>query len=123
MSETKREEALAHFGVKGMKWGVRNLQERGAAKRDARIESFKTVNQAIASGTHKNQKSAELATLLNASPLELAKHKGSAKKIAAGRAFSAELMQKKIESGTAKRADRQGRTKPGRRLSKSGMLV
>lgn len=119
VTELERNEALAHFGVKGMKWGV----QKARAKRDRRIESFKKANQEIASGTAKNQKQKQIATVLNATPRELIRNKGSARKIAAGRAAAAEIMQQRLESGNSTFRDRRGQTGLGRRLTKSGQLI
>lgn len=45
MSETNREEALAHFGVRGMRWGVRNTPSASSmvSKVTAKVKALSTA--------------------------------------------------------------------------------
>jgi hypothetical protein len=85
---------LAHFGVKGMKWGVRKQRE---------LEG----NQRIASG--KATRLQRTAFRLNTPILELLANKGDIQKIAKGKAFMLQAQKERIESGNATGADRVDR--------------
>ncbi len=47
MSKISRDQALAHFGVKGMRWGVRNEEELKGRKKSSKQSTYdKAVNEA-----------------------------------------------------------------------------
>lgn len=90
MTTELREEALAHFGVKGMKWGVRKQKQ---------LDHFNR----IAAG--KGSIGDTLKLSASATIPELIANKGSLKRIAAGRALVLEAQKKRIQSGKATKLD------------------
>ena len=40
MSKISRDQALAHFGVKGMRWGVRNEEELKGRKKSSKQSTY-----------------------------------------------------------------------------------
>lgn len=85
---------LVHHGVLGMKWGHRKQKELDRANR-------------IASGTASTIEKARFR--MNVSLADLAKNKGSIKRIAAGRAFVLQAQKDRIESGNATKRDKLDR--------------
>ncbi len=84
-------ERIYHFGVKGMKWGVRKQKQ---------LDSYKR----IASGKGKTLETLRLRANVNI--IELARNKGSVKRIAAGRAAVLEAQKKRFETGTTTKRDK-----------------
>lgn len=82
---------LKHFGVKGMKWGVRKQRELDRANR-------------VAGGTA--SKGEKIGLLLNTSLGELAVNKGSLRRVAKGKAFILQAQKERIESGKVTVGDR-----------------
>jgi len=89
-----QEVVLTHHGVKGMKWGQRKQRQLDTYTR-------------IASGHGKAHEKLRLS--LNAHPIEIARGKGSVKKIAANRASVLEADKARIESGKATLRDKLDR--------------
>ena len=59
MSESAREEALAHFGVKGMKWGVRRNRDSGDTNKPRKIsrKENRRMNREAKSAFYENKAS------------------------------------------------------------------
>ena len=57
MSESAREEALAHFGVKGMKWGVRRNRDSGDTNKPRKIsrKENRRMNREAKSAFYENK--------------------------------------------------------------------
>lgn len=90
MTEINREAALAHFGVKGMKWGVRKQ------KNLERVQRIAAGKASIAD---------TLRFSANVTIPELVRNKGSLKKAAAGRAAILSAQKKRIQSGNHTKLD------------------
>jgi len=88
------EDAVRHFGVKGMKWGVRKQKELDSLNR-------------IAAGKGKTAET--ILLVANTGLPELLARKGSPRKIAAGRAAILQAQKKRIESGDSTKLDRINR--------------
>lgn len=77
---------IVHFGMKGMKWGVR--KERHRQRYHAIAAGKATLMDKVKFG-------------LDTNIIELAVNKGNAKKAAAGRAAVLDAQKKRVESGNA----------------------
>lgn len=106
MSDVTREMALAHFGVKGMRWGVRNDSKPGRVgtrqayvnKQRQRLEPFKRVAEGKGSTLDKVAVSQQLTLP------ELVRGKG-AQGGAQLRVQGQEAFLKRLESGEARTSD------------------
>lgn len=90
MSMPTREEALIHFGIKGMKWGTRKQKKLDAANRVASGNA--SISQKIRFGA-------------SATTKELVVSGGSLKTIARARANTLQAQKDRIQSGKATTLD------------------
>lgn len=87
------EDFLAHFGVKGMRWGVRKAITRN---NQAKVDIYRRV----ASGHGDLLDKAAVG--LNSSPLHLLANKGNLSKTAKGDLDHAKELQKRVNAGESK---------------------
>ena len=94
MTDISREEALAHFGVKGMRWGVR----KGASydihtrKVGGEVATLNRISKGKAGKLEKTAAALQSPLLLN-------------KKVAAKKSAKLKAHLDRLESGTAKTSD------------------
>jgi len=85
------EEAVAHYGTKGMKWGVR---------KEAKLNVHNRVASGQASWADK------AAALNDTNIVDLVKNKGHMKKISAGKAAILQGQKERLESGQGTKLDK-----------------
>lgn len=90
---------LEHYGVKGMKWGVRKgVRGRANAVVSRKLNTAIDYNDRVASG--KASAVQTLRVAVSASVFELAKNKG-VKNVAAARADKGRAIRSRLETGEA----------------------